>query len=59
MAEPLILALDQGTTSTRAILFDAAGHALADAGRPLKQHYPEDGWVEHYFDPMREHFARR
>ena len=47
MAEPLILALDQGTTSTRAILFDARGRALAEAGRPLEQFYPADGWVEH------------
>jgi glycerol kinase len=47
MAERLILALDQGTTSTRAILFDAKGRALAEAGRPLKQAYPADGWVEH------------
>ncbi|HEV2532948.1 glycerol kinase GlpK [Phenylobacterium sp.] len=47
MAEPLLLALDQGTTSTRAILFDAEGHALAEAGRPLQQLYPHDGWVEH------------
>jgi len=47
MSEPLILALDQGTTSTRAILFDAKGAPLADAGRPLEQFYPEDGWVEH------------
>ena len=37
MANPLILALDQGTTSTRAILFDAKGRALAEAGRPLEQ----------------------
>jgi glycerol kinase len=47
MAEPLILALDQGTTSTRAILFDPKGQALAEAGRPLQQFYPDDGWVEH------------
>src|SRR5258706_4922101 len=47
MADPLILALDQGTTSTRAILFDAKGRALAEAGRPLAQFYPADGWVEH------------
>ena len=47
MADPLILALDQGTTSTRAILFDAKGRALAEAGRPLEQIYPADGWVEH------------
>ena len=47
MAEPLILALDQGTTSTRAILFERSGRALAQAGRPLAQAYPRDGWVEH------------
>ena len=47
MGEPLILALDQGTTSTRAILFAADGRPLAEAGSPLEQHYPQDGWVEH------------
>jgi glycerol kinase len=47
MAEPLILALDEGTTSTRAILFDLRGRALAEAGRPIRQSYPRDGWVEH------------
>ena len=47
MPLPLILALDQGTTSTRAILFDAGGQELAVASRPLEQHYPQDGWVEH------------
>ena len=47
MAEPLLLALDQGTTSTRAILFDRAGQPLATASRPLRQSYPADGWVEH------------
>ena len=47
MAEPLLLALDQGTTSTRAIVFDATGKPLCDAGRPLRQGYPADGWVEH------------
>jgi glycerol kinase len=52
MAEPLILALDQGTTSTRAILFAADGAALAEAGRPLEQHYPRDGWVEHDADEI-------
>jgi glycerol kinase len=52
MAEPLILALDQGTTSTRAILFNAKGRALAEAGRPLEQFYPADGWVEHDADAI-------
>jgi glycerol kinase len=52
MADPLILSLDQGTTSTRAILFDAKGRALAEAGRPLEQFYPADGWVEHDADAI-------
>lgn len=47
MSQPLILALDQGTTSTRAIVFAADGQPLAEAGAPLQQHYPRDGWVEH------------
>jgi glycerol kinase len=47
MGEPVILALDQGTTSTRAIVFDRAGKPLGDASRPLRQSYPKDGWVEH------------
>ncbi|WP_296596252.1 glycerol kinase GlpK [Phenylobacterium sp.] len=47
MTQPLILALDQGTTSTRAIVFGADGRPLAEAGAPLQQHYPRDGWVEH------------
>ena len=44
---PLLLALDQGTTSTRAILFDAGGTPLRTAQRELRQIYPSDGWVEH------------
>jgi len=48
---PLLLALDQGTTSTRAVLFDATGAPLATAQRELPQSYPQDGWVEH--DPAR------
>ncbi|OXE36448.1 MAG: glycerol kinase [Phenylobacterium zucineum] len=47
MPEPLILALDQGTTSTRAIIFNTSGEPQAEAGRPLEQYYPQDGWVEH------------
>jgi glycerol kinase len=41
-----ILALDQGTTSSRAILFDRAGRILGLARRPIKQIYPRPGWVE-------------
>ncbi len=42
-----ILALDQGTTSSRAILFDVQGTVLAVAQRELRQFYPQPGWVEH------------
>lgn len=52
MAQDLILALDQGTTSTRAILFDRAGQPLGEASRPLRQSYPHDGWVEHDADEI-------
>lgn len=42
-----ILALDQGTTSSRAILFDAAGTIVQMAQQEFSQHYPHPGWVEH------------
>ena len=42
-----ILSLDQGTTSTRAILFDGCGKIVATEQKELKQHYPLAGWVEH------------
>src|SRR3989440_5427728 len=42
-----LLAIDQGTTSTRAILFDAAGRVHHTARIELTQHYPQPGWVEH------------
>src|SRR5687767_10155388 len=42
-----ILALDQGTTSSRAILFDVRGGVLAVAQREFRQFYPQPGWVEH------------
>src|ERR1035441_4473296 len=45
-----ILALDQGTTSSRAILFDEAGAIAAVAQQEFEQFYPRAGWVEH--DPM-------
>ena len=47
MAEKAILAIDQGTTSTRAMLFDARGGVLARAQAELRQHFPAEGWVEH------------
>jgi glycerol kinase len=45
-----ILSLDQGTTSSRAILFDEAGAIVAVAQHEFQQFYPQPGWVEH--DPM-------
>lgn len=42
-----LLAIDQGTTSTRAIIFDAGGHPLATHQLEFKQYFPADGWVEH------------
>jgi len=43
----MLLALDQGTTSTRAIRFDTALRPQATAQRELTQHFPSPGWVEH------------
>jgi glycerol kinase len=42
-----VLAIDQGTSSTRAIVFDERARALATARREFTQHYPASGWVEH------------
>jgi glycerol kinase len=47
MTEDLILVLDAGTTSTRAIAFTQSGDIIGNAGRPITQHYPHPGWVEH------------
>lgn len=45
--ERYVLALDQGTTSSRAILFDRKGQACGIAQKEIKQYYPQPGWVEH------------
>ncbi|KIC93992.1 glycerol kinase GlpK [Flavihumibacter solisilvae] len=42
-----VLALDQGTTSSRAILFDRKGQIIRQAQKEFTQHYPQPGWVEH------------
>ncbi|WP_434778836.1 glycerol kinase GlpK [Neisseria sp. Ec49-e6-T10] len=42
-----LLAIDQGTTSTRAILFNVQGQLLAMAQQTIEQSFPQDGWVEH------------
>ena len=46
-AERSILAIDQGTTSSRAILFSGDGRRLGQAQKELPQHFPQSGWVEH------------
>lgn len=45
--EKYVLAIDQGTTSTRAILFDKQGSIIHQAQKELTQHFPQPGWVEH------------
>ncbi|GAB4573770.1 MAG: glycerol kinase GlpK [Rhodothalassiaceae bacterium] len=48
MAQTLgLLAIDQGTTSSRAMIFDAHARMLASDQREFPQHYPAEGWVEH------------
>ncbi|MCB1104177.1 MAG: glycerol kinase GlpK [Cephaloticoccus sp.] len=47
MSGPFILALDQGTTSSRAMVFDRRGRARGGAQQEFPQHYPQTGWVEH------------
>jgi glycerol kinase len=42
-----ILALDQGTTSSRAMLFDEMGRPVASANQVFEQIFPQPGWVEH------------
>ncbi len=47
MLEQYILALDQGTTSSRAVIFNRKGEIVSLAQYPFAQHYPQLGWVEH------------
>jgi glycerol kinase len=48
--EKYILALDQGTTSSRAIVFDKKGNIISEAQKEFTQYFPKPGWVEH--DPI-------
>ncbi len=50
MPKKYVMALDQGTTSSRAVIFDHDGRIVSIAGREFKQIYPRAGWVEH--DPL-------
>ena len=54
--EKYIMALDQGTTSSRAIIFNKKGEIVAKAQNEFAQHYPQNGWVEH--DPMEILFSQ-
>ena len=47
LMEKYILALDQGTTSSRAIVFNKKGNIVATAQKEFTQYYPQSGWVEH------------
>src|SRR5579859_7365064 len=47
MAQPYILVVDQGTTSTRAVVFDSTGRVCGSATREIAQIYPQPAWVEH------------
>jgi glycerol kinase len=50
MNKRYLVALDQGTTSSRAVVFTLEGHMITAAAQEFPQHYPHPGWVEH--DPM-------
>lgn len=52
MTGKYILSLDQGTTSSRAILFDQTGAIISVAQKEFKQYYPQPGWVEHDADEI-------
>ena len=47
MEKKFILALDQGTTNSRAIVFDHNGHIKSVAQKEFTQYFPQPGWVEH------------
>ena len=47
MAEKYVMALDQGTTSSRVIIFNKKGEIVSKAQKEFPQHYPKNGWVEH------------
>jgi glycerol kinase len=52
VSEPLVLAIDQGTSATKALLVDAAGTIVARGSAPLEQQAPRAGWVEHRADDV-------
>ncbi|MFZ1261104.1 MAG: FGGY family carbohydrate kinase, partial [Chitinophagaceae bacterium] len=52
MSSHYILALDQGTTSSRSMLFDKQGNIISVAQKEFKQIFPQPGWVEHDADEI-------
>ncbi|HKN52757.1 MAG TPA: FGGY family carbohydrate kinase, partial [Amycolatopsis sp.] len=47
MVQRYVMSVDQGTTSTRCIIFDARGRLVSVVQREHQQHFPRPGWVEH------------
>ena len=45
--EQYIMSLDQGTTSSRCIIFDREGNIISEAHKEFTQYFPKSGWVEH------------
>jgi glycerol kinase len=58
VSERVVAAIDQGTTSTRCLLFDHAGRMVSMAQHEHRQHFPEPGWVEHDADEIWRNTAR-
>jgi glycerol kinase len=58
MPQSFVLAIDQGTTSTRAVVVDSSGRSRGSAVQELTQHYPQPGWVEHDADEIWDSVAR-
>lgn len=52
MSDPLVLAIDQGTSSTKTIIVDADGSVVARGSAPLALRTPQSGWVEHHADDV-------
>ncbi len=52
MNQPLVLAIDQGTTNPKAALVDGSGQVVAKASTPLRSHYPRPGWAEQSADDI-------
>ena len=47
MEKQYVMSIDQGTTSTRAVIWDRKGKIISSSQREIMQYYPEPGWVEH------------